>query len=166
MQLGLVIVWLPLSRHGINLCSPLKCSLGIHWWDIPILTLQKKVSFVTPAQDAAITPRQGEVCASLRSLFPLAPAVLCSHRLTWRSLFFSWTGSVSWCSPNKMTSCFKILSLEFSSSFRKLEDLFFSLICISENLTSFSVKCKTKHYDIFLPSVGCRSNFFQTFFYF
>lgn len=51
------------------------------------------------------------------------------------------------------------LCLKLSSSFKKLEDSFFNLIRNSGSLTIYSVKCKTKHYDIFLPSVGYRSNF-------
>lgn len=41
--------------------------------------LAEKKSSGTPAQDAAITPSQGEACASLSSLLPFALAVPCSQ---------------------------------------------------------------------------------------
>lgn len=171
VQLGLVgIVWLPVPGRGANLCSPLKCSLGIQRWDSPIPTLQKKIPSASPVQDAAVTPasQPGRDLCLLEVSAPACPSTdVRSWTSTWRSLFFSWTGSVSWFSPNKMTCCFQMrLSVKFFSSFRKLEDLFFNPISNSDSLTSYSFKCKTKHYDIFLPSVGCRSNFRQTSCYF
>lgn len=129
----------------------------------------EKIPSVCPAQDAAVPPasRQGETCTTLR--FPLPLVLQCCEVMDqcMEKLILLLNCLVSWFSPNKMTCWFKMkLSFRSSSNFSKQEDLFCNLIHNSDSLTSYSITRKTKHYDIFLPSVGCRCNFFHTSSYF